>query len=77
MGLVLGVPAGAGTPAEVELVEHLGDSAIVHLRVAGAAELLHAKLGAAQAGWRAGQPLGLQPEPGAVLAFDGAGRRIP
>ncbi|MEW6703875.1 MAG: sn-glycerol-3-phosphate ABC transporter ATP-binding protein UgpC [Pseudomonadota bacterium] len=71
------VPAGAGTPAEVELVEHLGDSAIVHLRVAGAAELLHAKLGAAQAGWRAGQPLGLQPEPGAVLAFDGAGRRIP
>jgi multiple sugar transport system ATP-binding protein len=70
-------PAGEGAPAEVELVEHLGDSAIVHLRVAGVGDLLHAKLRAAHAAWRAGQPLGLQPEPGAALAFDGAGTRIP
>jgi len=70
------VPAGQGVPATVVLAEHLGDASIVHLRVEGSAELLHAKVGAGDAPLAAGQALGLQPEPGAALAFDGAGVRL-
>jgi multiple sugar transport system ATP-binding protein len=69
-------PAGAGVPATVVLAERLGDADIVHLRVEGVAELLHAKVGAGQASVDAGQAVALQPDPGAALAFDAGGRRI-
>jgi multiple sugar transport system ATP-binding protein len=69
--------AQGGVPASVVLAEHLGDSSIVHLRVDGVAELLHAKVGATQAAVAAGDTVGLQADPSAALAFDGDGRRIP
>jgi multiple sugar transport system ATP-binding protein len=69
--------AQGGVPASVVLAEHLGDSSIVHLRVDGVAELLHAKVGATQAPVAAGDTVGLRADPSAALAFDGDGRRIP
>ncbi|MED5621096.1 ABC transporter ATP-binding protein [Ideonella sp. BN130291] len=71
------VPAGQGVPASVVLAEHLGDSAIVHLRIEGVSELLHAKVGAGEAALAAGEAVGLQAQTGATLAFDADGRRVP
>jgi multiple sugar transport system ATP-binding protein len=68
---------GEGVPASVVLAEHLGDSSIVHLRVEGVADLLHAKLGAGGPDRLApGQAVALQPVPGRAFAFDAAGERV-
>ncbi|MFO1339214.1 MAG: sn-glycerol-3-phosphate ABC transporter ATP-binding protein UgpC [Burkholderiaceae bacterium] len=67
---------GAGVPATVALAEHLGDASVLHLRVQGLDELLHAKVGAGHTHWATGQSVGLLPEPGRGLAFDTDGRRI-
>jgi multiple sugar transport system ATP-binding protein len=67
---------GHGVPARVELVEHLGDAAVVHLRVDGVRELLHAKVAGQGLAVEAGRPVALQVESGAALAFDDGGRRI-
>ncbi len=67
--------AGQGVAAQVELVEHLGDSSILHLRVAGVAELLSAKVGAGHEGVASGQAVGLLPDPTWALHF-GADARL-
>ncbi len=64
------VGAEQGIPASVELAEHLGDSSIIHLRVAGVAELLSAKVGAGHDRLEAGQRVGLAPDAAWALAFD-------
>jgi len=69
--------AGSGVAAQVVLAEHLGDSAIVYLRVEGIADLLHAKLDAAQGHLCAGQAVGLLPDAAWAMSFDNAGRRLP
>jgi multiple sugar transport system ATP-binding protein len=69
-------PAGQGVPATVVLGEHLGDASILHLQVAGVADLLHAKVGAGQAGLNNGAMVGLQADAGQALAFDAAGRLL-
>ena len=60
--------------ATVELVEQLGDSAMVHLRIDGIATLLIAKIASHEGGLVAGQAVGLltgaSPK---TLAFDGQG----
>jgi len=71
------LPAGSGIPARVELAEHLGDVSILHLRVDGVAELLHAKVGAGQAAVDTGQDVGLQPDAAWALTFDAAGKLLP
>jgi multiple sugar transport system ATP-binding protein len=68
--------AGQGIAAQVEVAEHLGDASILHLRVQGLDELLHAKVGAGQAHLGAGHAVGLQPDASRCLAFDAAGRRV-
>ncbi len=68
--------AGQGIAALVEVAEHLGDASILHLRVQGLAELLHAKVGAANASLSAGQAVGLHTDASWALTFDAAGRRI-
>ncbi len=70
------VAAGQGVPASVVLAEHLGDSSILHLRVEGVSELLHAKVGTEAAGVISGQALGLQPDATWALGFDAAGRLV-
>ena len=69
-------PLGSGVPATVVMAEHLGDVSVLHLRVDGVAELLHAKVDGSHAGLAAGASVGLLPVAESVLAFDDAGRRI-
>ena len=63
-----------GVRATVELVEQLGDSEMVHVRVAGIAPLLIAKIASHEGVLGAGQAVGLLvgPSPKA-LAFDSQG----
>ena len=70
------VATGEGIAATVVLAEHLGDTSILHLRVAGLAELLHAKVGTGHGHLVAGQAVGLQPDASWAMAFDASGRRI-
>jgi multiple sugar transport system ATP-binding protein len=74
----LGVAApGPGPSATVELVEQLGDSAMVHLRVEGIAQMLIAKVADSRGVPAAGQAVGLLV--GAtdrILAFDQQGNRL-
>jgi multiple sugar transport system ATP-binding protein len=68
--------AGQGVAAQVEVAEHLGDASILHLRVQGLDDLLHAKVGAGQAHLGTGHTVGLQPDASRSLAFDAVGRRV-
>jgi multiple sugar transport system ATP-binding protein len=68
--------AGPGMAATVELVEQLGDAAIVHLRVAGLSELLIAKVSAAEGRVNAGDAIGLLPAVETALIFDDQGLRV-
>jgi multiple sugar transport system ATP-binding protein len=68
--------AGAGIAATVVLAEHLGDASILHLRVDGVPELLHAKAGPGHAHLVADALVGLTPDAAAALAFDAAGVRL-
>jgi multiple sugar transport system ATP-binding protein len=68
------VPAEEGVAARVVLAEHLGDCSILHLRVDGVDELLHARLGAERSAIEAGQRVGLWPDAGSALAFGANGQ---
>ena len=68
--------ADVGIPAAVVMAEHLGDASILHLRVDGLTELLHAKVGVGHAHLFAGKRVGLLPDVSWALAFDAAGRRL-
>ena len=70
------IRAGQGVDAQVEVAEHLGDTSILHLRVQGLGDLLHAKVGAADASLLAGQPVSLHADPSWTLAFDASGQRL-
>ena len=65
-----------GVPATVVMAEHLGDSTLLHLRVDGVHDLLHARMSAALPGPAAADTVRLLPEPGSVLLFDAHQRRV-
>ncbi len=67
---------GAGIPATLELAEHLGDTSILHLRVEGLTELLHAKAGPGHDALSAGQAVALLPDAAWALRFGAAGQRV-
>jgi multiple sugar transport system ATP-binding protein len=67
---------GTGVPATVVMAEHLGDISVLHLRVDGIADLLHAKVDASHAHLAAGASVGLVPVSASVMAFDAAGQRL-
>jgi multiple sugar transport system ATP-binding protein len=67
---------GTGVPATVVLAEHLGDASVLHLRVDGVAELLHAKVDARHVHLAAGASVGLLPVAESVMAFDAGGKRL-
>ncbi len=67
---------GTGVPATVVMAEHLGDASVLHLRVDGIAELLHAKVDASHVHLAAGASVGLLPVAGSVMAFDATGKRL-
>ena len=66
-------PAGQGIPATVELAEHLGDSSIVHLRVAGLSDLLSAKVGHQDMVCNSGDTVSLNADSSRALMFDDKG----
>jgi multiple sugar transport system ATP-binding protein len=68
--------AGEGIAATLELAEHLGDTSILHLRVDGLPDLLHAKAGTGHSHLAQGQRVGLQPDAAWALRFDNAGQRV-
>src|SRR4051812_26438129 len=68
---------GGGIVATVVLAEHLGDASVLHLRVEGLPELLHAKAGPGHAHLAADSVVAIAPDAGAALAFDAAGVRLP
>jgi multiple sugar transport system ATP-binding protein len=68
--------AGSGIPEKLELAEHLGDTSILHLRVEGLAELLHAKVGPGHTDLAAGQAAALVPDAAWALCFGAAGQRV-
>jgi multiple sugar transport system ATP-binding protein len=70
------VPAGQGIAAAVVLVEQLGDTAIVHLRIEGLSGLLTAKLAAADGQLAPGEALNVQPDAAHAFGFDAEGRRL-
>jgi len=65
-----------GSPAQVVLAEHLGDSVIVHLRLDGCEDLLRAKLSADHGHLSMGQAVGVRALPGQSIEFDAQGLRI-
>ena len=72
------VAHGQGATATVELVEQLGDAAIIHLRMEGLAELLIAKVTSAQGALTVGQQVGLAPNAQRqTMAFDSDARLLP
>ncbi len=69
--------ATQGIPATVELAEHLGDTTIAYLRVAGIANLFTAKVGGDNASpMVGGQTVNVSVQANSALAFDGDGRLI-
>jgi multiple sugar transport system ATP-binding protein len=63
-----------GVPATIELVEQLGDSAMVHLRIDGVSALLVAKIASPEGVLHAGQGVGLiTSNASKALAFDSHG----
>jgi multiple sugar transport system ATP-binding protein len=67
---------GQGIPASVVLAEHLGDSSILHLKVAGVKELLNAKVGTDNKQCESGEEVGLLPDAAWALTFGADGRLI-
>ncbi len=68
--------AHSGVPAQVMLVEHLGDISILHLQIAGIKELLTAKLRVNEAEVSNGQQVGLTAEARSVLKFSTSGQLL-
>jgi multiple sugar transport system ATP-binding protein len=73
---VLGVDAAQGLPAEVDLVEHLGDVLLVHCRLPGMDEAVTVKCGPEAVRTARHEVVRLLPQPGQVLLFDGDGRNL-
>lgn len=65
-----------GVPAQIMLVEHLGDVSIVHLRVEGVEDLLTAKLSAHQTDLVALRKTGIRFDLERALAFSKDGRLL-
>ncbi|WP_349740627.1 ABC transporter ATP-binding protein [Roseateles cavernae] len=69
------VAAGTGLDGELALIEHLGDTSIAYVRIAGVEQALAVKLVAGQ-DWQRHQRVGLQWRPEHLLAFDAQGLRL-
>jgi len=67
---------GAGVPATLSLVEHLGDSAVAHVRVDGIDSMLRAKVETSGQRLEQGSRVQLSLVKGAAISFDAQGRRL-
>ena len=67
---------GDGVQATLALVEHLGDTAIAHLRVAGTEDLLRAHIDPSDRSLTPGSSVWLRTAAAKVMGFDKEGQRI-
>jgi multiple sugar transport system ATP-binding protein len=67
---------GAGVPATLSLVEHLGDSAVAHVRVDGIASMLRAKVESSGQLMGQGSRVQVSLVKGTPISFDAQGRRL-
>jgi multiple sugar transport system ATP-binding protein len=82
--LVLGIrpehlqltPLGEGLAARVALLEHLGDSTIVHATLRGSAHTVALRVPADHPPLAAGDDVGLAPQPGRSLLFQPDGQSV-
>jgi multiple sugar transport system ATP-binding protein len=82
--LVLGIrpehllltPAGDGLAARVALLEHLGDSTIVHATLRGSAHTVALRVPADHPPLSTGDDVGLAPQPGRSLLFQTDGQSV-
>jgi multiple sugar transport system ATP-binding protein len=65
-----------GLAARIDLLEHLGDSVLVHATLRGTDNTVSVRVPASQAGLRAGLDVGLAPHPSQVLLFSEAGEAL-
>jgi multiple sugar transport system ATP-binding protein len=66
---------GHGLPAQLQLIEHLGDSAVAYLRVSGSEALVAIRVEADRAaGLQAGKQIALQPELRHAVLFGADGK---
>ncbi len=70
------LPAGQGVAAQVLLVEYLGDSMIVHVRVQGCDDLIKVKQADSRVSIASGDTVGMRVDLDYVLAFDAAEKLI-
>ncbi|MEX8502363.1 MAG: ABC transporter ATP-binding protein [Leptothrix ochracea] len=70
------VPTGQGWPVQVDVIEHLGDTTLVYLRVPGMEAPLCMKLACGRCDWQPGQALCIAPAPGGLHLFGADHRRI-
>ncbi len=70
------VPTGQGWPVQVDVIEHLGDTTLVYLRVQGIDVPMAMKLACGRCDWQRGQALCVAPMPGGLHLFGADGRRI-
>jgi multiple sugar transport system ATP-binding protein len=68
--------AGTGLPACVEFTEHLGDTAVVYVRLPGRAELLAVKQSGADRPAAIGTTVGVLVQPASALVFGADGGRV-
>jgi multiple sugar transport system ATP-binding protein len=67
---------GDGVAARIVLVEHMGDAAVLHLKLEGLEATLQAKLAAPTTDWQTGETAVLGCDPAHALAFGADGRRL-
>ncbi|GAB3264666.1 ABC transporter ATP-binding protein [Chitinimonas naiadis] len=70
------VAVDQGLRARVDLLEHLGDSEIVYTELAGSRQTVAIKLQGGHHGLKAGDLIGLQPDPGRTLLFGKHGQAL-
>jgi multiple sugar transport system ATP-binding protein len=73
---LLGAEASQGLPAEVDLVEHLGDVLLVHCRLPGIDEAVTVKCAPEAVKAARHDVVRLLPQAAQVLLFDGQGRNL-
>jgi multiple sugar transport system ATP-binding protein len=70
------VDASQGLPAEVDLVEHLGDVLLVHCRLPGMDEAVTVKCAPGSVQPARHEVVRLMPQAAQLLLFDGEGRNL-
>ncbi|MES2976936.1 MAG: sn-glycerol-3-phosphate ABC transporter ATP-binding protein UgpC [Pseudomonadota bacterium] len=65
--------SGQGIPAQVDLIEYLGDSTVIYARIPGLDDVFTVKLAQQQVPVASGMQIGLKPVKGEVLVFTGEG----